>query len=204
MKKINLPRGVLSILGLLIFCACGGPSGRIKEKGEASLVGDRRAGTVVYRRLIDGSLKELSLKFRLAARNSNAPKIRVAFFGIDNRTNEELGSWRDQLNDIINGAINESADFQDVSFENFVKPALETAGVKPDRLVIPAEARKLLAVLEKNNQVLDAFLFARLTQGDTTQGNLKQSDYILTFELVNPLDGIRLMSREEISKEYTR
>ncbi|MBI4586562.1 MAG: hypothetical protein HY717_21335 [Planctomycetes bacterium] len=189
---------------MLIFCACGGPSGRIKEKGEASLVGDRRAGTVVYRRLIDGSLKELSLKFRLAARNSNAPKIRVAFFGIDNRTNEELGSWRDQLNDIINGAINESADFQDVSFENFVKPALETAGVKPDRLVIPAEARKLLAVLEKNNQVLDAFLFARLTQGDTTQGNLKQSDYILTFELVNPLDGIRLMSREEISKEYTR
>ena len=202
MNKTVLTVFALAVLG---HAGCSGPSGRIKEKGEASLVGDRRAGAVEYRRLMDDSLKELSSKFRDATRLSNAPRIRVAFFGIENKTNEELGSWRYQINDIMNKAIYGSADFQDISFDRYVKPALDTAGVKPENLVIPAEARKFLAVLEKNNQVLDAFLFSSLTQGDTTQGNLKQSDYVLTLELINPLDGQRLaMSNAEISKEYTR
>lgn len=193
---------LVSLVGL-IFTSCSEPRARIRDPGEDSIVGDTRAGAAVYRNVIDQGLKDLSDQYRAQTRGQvTFTKIKVAFMGVDNRTNEELGSWRQQINDIINRAVNRSGDFQDISFERFIKPALNRARVSPENLVIPADRRKLMEVLEQSGTPVDAFLFASLSQGDTRGGGLRQSDYILTFELMNAGDGTRLMSHGEISKEY--
>ena len=181
------------------------PRARIRGADEESLVGDRRAGAAVYRTVIDQALIELSTKYRAQIRNDlDQSRIKVAFMGIDNRTNEELGAWRDQINDIINSALNESGDFLDISFEYYVVPALRRASVNKEDLVLPADYRRFAEVLEASGRPLDALLYGRLSQGDTRSGNLTQSDYLLTFELMNPLNGTRLNATGELSKEYAR
>ena len=195
----------LVVIASVMTLGCGGRSARIRNEGEASLVGDRRAGASVYRNLVDGALRDLLDEYRARLRGQpTATRVKMAFVGVENATREELGSWRDQLNEIIDDRINYAGDFTDLSFENFIKPAMREAGVATRQLGLPAHQRKLAAVLEQNGKPVDYFLFAKLTQGDTVAGDLKQSDYLLTFELLNLSDGTRLRARKEISKEYSR
>lgn len=209
LRTIRRPRQLVSRLAacalLVVTSAACTPRARIRDPGEDSLVGDTRAGAEVYRNVIDQALTELSGKYRAQQRGTALTRrIRVAFMGVDNATNEELGSWRDQINDIINLSVNNSADFIDISYERFVKPAISEVGVSRDKLFLPANRRKLATILEQSGNPIDALLFGKLTQGDTRAGNLKQSDYLLTMELMNVEDGTRLMSVGEISKEYAR
>ena len=189
----------------LLTASCSAPKARIRHASEDSLVGDTRAGAVVYRNIVDQALKSLSDKHRQASGEQEGfSKIKVAFLGIDNNTNEELGTWRQQINDIVNRAVNESGDFLDISFDRFIKPALVQTGVRKEFLAIPAERRKLMEILEQGGNPVDAFLFASLTQGNTRSGELEQSDYVLTLELMNTADGSRMMAHGELSKEYQR
>lgn len=209
---MTFPRSLSALLLLsltLVLPACG-PShtGRIMSDDEADLVGSRRAGGATYRTIIDGALKELSEEYRSTHRGQPAfSKIKVAFVGVDNATNEPLGSWRDQINEFINLGIYDSGDFQDISYERFVKPAIEEVGVSRDKLILPRNLRALSEVLEKSGNTVDALLFAKLTQGDTLASNIKQADYLLTLELVRVSGdntGTRVMARKGLRKEYTR
>ena len=195
----------VTLMAALGIAGCSAPKARIRGADEESLVDDSRAGAVVYRNVIDQALKSLSDKYRAStAGKESFVRIKVAFMGIDNNTSEELGTWRQQINDIVNRAINESGDFTDISFERFIKPALKSAGVRKESLALPAERRKLMAVLEQSGNPVDAFLFASLTQGNSRSGSLQQADYLLTLELMNSLDGTRIMAHGELSKEYSR
>lgn len=206
----TLLRTVVFVLAAFIVAeslvGCGGPSARIRDKDEPSLVGTRRAGASVYRNVVDGALKKLSERYRGETRSQDTvTKIRMAFVGVENATTEELGSWRDQINAIINESINYAGDFIDISFERFIKPAMREAGVTSAQLgSLPRSQRAVAQVLEQNGKPIECLLFAKITQGNTRAGNLKQSDYILTMELVNISTGRALIASDEISKEYSR
>lgn len=208
MKK-KMSRSIRAALLVLVagavLAGCGGPSGRIRSQDEESLVGARRAGAPTFRNLIDGAMKKLVQKYRDQTRNQAAvSRIKMAYVGVDNRMHEELGAWRDQINSIIDELVNRSGDFMDISFENFVLPAMKAAGLTTHQLVLPANQRKLAAVLEQNGKPVDYLLFAKLSQGNTRAGDLKQSDYLLSLELVNISNGTRIVVSQEISKEYRR
>ena len=193
-------------LAIVFLAGCqSAPKARVRQAGELSLVDDTRAGAVVYRQVIDQALKSLSDKYRAkTAGQATFTKVKVAFLGVDNSTNEELGSWRQQINDIINRSVNESGDFLDISFERFIKPAMKRTGVRKEFLALPADRRKLTQVLEQSGSPVDAFLFASLSQGNSRAGGLTQSDYLLTLELMDTNDGTRIMATGELSKEYSR
>ncbi len=199
-----------SILGLCILSISCAPSrtGRIKADDEADLVGDRAAGTVVYRQVIDEGLKSLSEKYRAGQRgNPSFTKIKVAFLGVENKGTQPIGPWRHQINDIINLAVNDSQDFQDLAFDEFIKPALDAVRVRKDQLVLPANQEALSRELRKNGATVDALLFANLTEGVTSAGRVSQSDYRLTFKLipiVGDQAGTQLIAAGDIKKEYTR
>jgi hypothetical protein len=200
---------LLSVLTAALFAlclsACSGPSARIRDPGEDSLVDSTRGGVVTYRSIIDSALKDLSKQYRLENKNvTTFNKLRVFFAGVDNSTSEELGSWRAQINGIIDNRINASGDFMDISYERFVKPALDELGIRRDSFGIPKHRRAFAQLMEQEGNPVDAVLYAKLTQGNSRAGNLKQSDYILFFELLNLKDGTRLLAQGEISKEYTR
>jgi hypothetical protein len=204
-RRARLVSAALTLVLGASMTGCGGRSARVRDPGEESLVGERRAGAETYRNLIDGALKDLSDQYRAQTRGQQTfSRIKMSFVGVENATNEELGSWRDQINEIITDRINFSGDFTDVSFDNFVKPVMDEVGVNTRQLVIPAHQRKLATALEQKGSPVDYLLFAKLTQGDTRAGDLKQSDYLLTMQLMNLSNGTFLSARKEISKEYSR
>lgn len=206
--RVSAPLALAAIAApvvLAVLAGCGGPSARIMRTDEPSLVDTQRAGPVVQRQLIDEALKKLSAEYRARTRGQPTfTRIRMSFVGVENATNEELGSLRQQMNDIVNQAIYNSGDFTDLSFRNFVQPAMDEAGVGMRQLGMPRYQRELAGVLERQGNPLDSLLFARLTQGDARAGNIRQSDYLLQFELVNLADGTRVLSTAEVRKEYVR
>lgn len=202
----HVSRAVLSLstVALLTFAfvsGCG-PSARVRSPDEASLVGTKRAGAVVYRNVIDQALADLSQKYRATNKNVETfNKLRISFVGVDNKTNEELGSWRHQINGIIDNRINVSGDFVDISYERFVKPALDELGIARSSFVLPKNRRAFARLMEQQGNPVDGILFANMTQGDTRAGGLKQSDYVLFFELMSVKDGTRITAHGEISIE---
>lgn len=191
-------------LFLGLFLGCGGePRGRIMGEGEDNLVDARRLGAAGYDIVVDKALNELFMKW--SANQAGAiQKLKVVYMGLDNRTNEELGSWRDQINAIISNQINAAGSFIDIDYDLFVKPALREAGVGPKDLVIPKNFRAFAQVLERRDRPLDFLLFAQLTQGNTRAGPLRQSDYLLTLTLLNPETGVPIKAAGDLRKEYTR
>ena len=80
------------VLALTVLIAGRGSTGRVREPGEAQLVGDTRAGTVTYDQLVTESTNKLVQQCGLQTR-AQGP-YRVAFVGLDTQGAEEL---RDQL-----------------------------------------------------------------------------------------------------------
>ena len=89
-----------------------------------------------------------------------------------------------------------------------MKPVLDDLRISTDKLVIPSNQRKLAAALEKNGAVVDALLFGKLTQGNTTASNIRQADYRLELVLLDIVgattSGQPLIASEGLRKEYTR
>lgn len=204
-----IERTMLSVLtGALLLLSqpsCSEPSGRIRDPNEESLVDAQRAGVVVQRKIIDAALKDLSTRYReKQVESEKFNKLRIFFAGVDNKTSEELGSMRHQMNGIINDRINAAGDFLVISYDRFVKPALDELGIRRDAFAIPDNRRSFAILMEQEGNPVDAVLYADLTQASSRAGNFKQSDYVLFFEILSLKDGTSLRAQGEVSKEYTR
>ena len=186
---------------LWFFAGCSSPSGRVMSDTEDDLVGDRRAGAATYDRLIEGAVNKLLDRFTGGLTRSSTAK--VAFGGVDNKSAEELGEWRDQITQIIDTKVNKFVGFETVSMR-YVEAALRETNLRIDDLFIPKNRRAFLAVLERNDNPAQALLFATLTRGTTQSGDLTQANYLLTMEMVDSEGGNNIKETQELRKEYSR
>ncbi|MDR1383989.1 MAG: penicillin-binding protein activator LpoB [Planctomycetaceae bacterium] len=190
------------------FCGCNTQKGRIMNVNESDRVGSHKAGSEVFRPIVCETTQKLLGKAASQPvafqENDGFQKRRVCFVSLENKTNEELGDFKEQLFEIIDTQISESDVFTTVS-PRAIEGAMRTAGFRAEQLFLPENMAAFSAAMQKGGEPFEYMLFAKLTSGTTADNRNSQKDYMLTLEMVNvhsPED--RLKESTMIRKEYNR
>lgn len=181
--------------------------GHIIKKEAPNLVGSHDAGAEVFDPLVEEAVAKL-----LGRQETMTPecpigpdgmpiKKSICFVGIENKSAEEIGDFKDQLYQQIDSKILESQQFRPIS-RMMVDAALRETRLRPDSLLIPSNMQLFTAVLQRDGAPFDYLLYAKLTSGTTERNSSKQRDYMLTLELTNVHTGVYDKESAEIRKGY--
>jgi hypothetical protein len=129
------------------------------------------------------------------------PPLRICFVGVENKSIEEIGDFKDQIYEQIDQKILESHVFQPIS-KRFVDAGLMQTRLRPDMLMVPQNQRMFLSVMEQQGQPFDYLLYATITSGTTRENKDYQRDYLLTMELVDIHNGQYDKESATLSKGY--
>ncbi len=205
-------------LGRLILVASPGvlaPGCRGKQVAHVlrgdhdDMVGSHEAGAETWKPLVaEATCKLLASQqeeIQQVAHQGGLPpadvRKRICFVGVENKSQEELGDYREQLYEQIDTIINESKTFGVVN-RRFVEAGLRQSALRPDDLFVPNNRRNFVAVMEQLEQPFDYVLFAKVTSGTTDNNGDYQRDYLLTLELVNVTTGDFAKESAELRKGY--
>ena len=194
----------LAVLCCLAALGCRGQQyAHVLDEDQQDMVGSHAAGAETFNPLIDESVARLLGRqeslFHQAGHIEGelpAPPKRVCFVGVENRSIEEIGDFKEQIYEQIDTQILRAQAFDSVS-RRFVEAGLRQTRLRPDDLFLPHNARLFAASLEQQGQPFDYLLFAKITSGTTQANHDYQRDYLLTLELVNLQTG-------QVDKESAR
>lgn len=195
--------------GLAMLAGCRGHQyGHIVADNQSDMVGSHTAGAATFNPLIDESVAKLlgrqESQFHMASTPAGMPQPamkRICFVGVENRSVEEIGDFRDQIYEQIDTQILRSPHFESVN-RRFVDAALYETRLRPDSLFLEQNRQIFAAALQQQGQPFDYLLYARLTSGTTQNNNDTQRDYLLTLELVNIQTGQYDKESAKIRKGY--
>jgi len=204
-RRQFLGRAIAAVAGGTAV-ALGGCSGHqyahVLKDSQHDMVGSHCAGAETYKPLIDEAVgKLLSRQTHVEQASAPAAPKGICFVGVENKSAEELGDFKDQIREVIDNRIVESKVFQPIS-SRFIEAGLRQTRLRPDELFVPANQRQFLAVMEQQGQPFDFLLFASLTSGTTRSNGDYQRDYLLTLELVNIQTGEPDKESATIRKGY--
>ena len=199
---------LVTVGGVLTLSGCrGNQKATVMNDTDRDLVGSHAAGAETWEPLIQQSVGQLLGRQHVVVQTSSdgtlpPPRTRICFVGVDNKSSEEIGDFRDQIYQKIDTCINESDDFEVIN-RRYVESGLRQCGLRPDDLFVPNHRRNFSAVMEQDQQSFDFLLFATITSG-TTRSNKKdyQRDYLFTLEMVNMETGRADKESAEIRKAY--
>ena len=195
-----------------IFPGCRGTQfARVIKPGEKEMIGSHQAGQETFRPLVDEAVTKLVARHApgpqimhqasLGPEPLPPPKMRVCFVGVENKTAEEIGDFKEQIYESIDSRLLESGTFLPVS-RRYVEAGLREARLQPDQLFIPDNMRMFAGLMAQQGQPFDYLLFAKLTSGTTRENRDYQRDYELTLELVDIRSGEQDKQTAAISKGY--
>lgn len=181
--------------------------GHLVRKDAPDMVGSHSAGGEVYKPLVEESVAKLLGRCRDGA--VAAPigphglpmASRVCFIGVENKSVEELGDFKEQIYQLIDAQVNQADSFEAIS-RRMVDSALHETRLRPDSLLVPSNMQLFTAVLQRDGQPVDYLLYATLTSGTTERNKSSQRDYLLTLELVDTNTGAYTKEQATISKGY--
>jgi hypothetical protein len=207
MERRSISLGWTTAL-LLSALGCRGYSyGHLIKNNQPDLVGSHTAGAEVFNPLIDETVAKLLATEVVAAQPpmlgpDGMPLTRsVCFVGVENKSAEELGDFKDQIYQQIDTQINRSQAFRALS-RRMVDAALVETRLRPDALLVPDNMRLFTSVLQRDGQPVDFLLYATLTSGTTERNSSSQRDYLLTLELINTATGAYTKEQASIRKGY--
>ncbi|MBY0456427.1 MAG: twin-arginine translocation signal domain-containing protein [Gemmataceae bacterium] len=196
--------------GLTTLLGCRGQQvGEVMKDNKKDLVGNTAAGAETYKPMIDDALAKLLTRQNAGLQPASTPapppgKKSICFVGLENKSSEALGDFKDQIVEIIDTKINTSQVFVSISRKS-VEAVLASQRLAPKDLFIPENQRKFIAVMESQGMPFDYLLFATTTSGTTQSTSATQKDYLLSLELIDIRTG---MSDKELSapirKAYSR
>ena len=193
-------------LGLVSLGCRGRQVAHVLDSHDSDMVGSHAAGAETYNLLIDEAVARLlgrqeeQLVMSPVSYGPEGPK-RICFVGVENRSAEEIGDFKEQLYEQIDTAIAGSGSFQPVNLR-FVQAGLDLCHLRPNDLLTPDGQRAFIAAMEQQGQPFDYLMFAKLTSGTTVNNNDKQRDYLLTLEIVNIHDGSYDKESAKVRKGY--
>ncbi len=169
------------------------------------MVGSHTAGAATFNPLINEAVAKLLGRQQMQLQQVSfagpvVPK-RICFIGVENRSVEELGDFKEQIYEQIDSQLLQSSKFNPIS-RRVVDAALWESRLRPDSLFIPDNMRLFTAVMEQQGQPFDYLLYARLTSGTTHNNHDYQRDYLLTLEMVNVQTGQYDKQSAKIRKGY--
>jgi hypothetical protein len=179
------------------------------HRGEESMVGSNKAGSEVYNPIVYATVDKLigrvaaNNSVRLTGYNPNMPysKLNVYFAGIENRSTEELGDFRDHLRNSINEKITKSDQFAIVS-DHAVNAILHNISLRPDDLFAEHNMQNFISAMGKNGTPVDYILFSEITSGTTEANKDMQREYKLTLRLIDTKTWQEIVESSNIRKEY--
>lgn len=194
--------------------------GHILAKQDKDLVGSHAAGAATWNPLVDEAVAKLlgrcppavqpvvfesaSLPIQSTTGSALASgPAAVCFIGIENKSAEELGDFKDQLYERIDSQINTTETFRGIS-RRMVDAALVQTRLRPDLLYLPQNRQMFAAALGQQGTPVDYLLYATITSGTTDRNKSSQRDYVLTLEMVNLHSGDFLKESAEIRKGYSK
>ncbi len=196
-------------LATALLAGCRGHQfGHIVEEGQSDMVGSHTAGAAVYHPLIEEAVAKLLARQCAPVQEVSyqgaevlpTPKT-VCFVGVENKSIEELGDFKEQIYQQIDTLLVQSDAFQPIS-KRVVDAALRETRLRPDSLLIPENMAVFSSVLQRQGQPLNFLLFATLTSGTTVRNSSQQRDYLLTLEMVDVHTGAYDKQSASISKGY--
>lgn len=202
-----------SFLLLGLGTALGGCKGtqyaRVIKPGEREMVGSHQAGQETFRPLIDEAVGKLVARHALPPHMQVSagpellppPKMRVCFVGVENKTAEEIGDFKEQIYESIDSRLLECDTCAPIS-RRFVEAGLRDLRLRPDQLFVPDNMAMFSGLMAQQGQPFDYMLFAKLTSGTTRENKDYQRDYQLTLELVDIRSGQQDKESAMISKGY--
>ncbi len=208
--------GSVRVTCWLLVIGCGWVSGcrgyqhaRVVKPGDREMVGSHQAGSETFKPLVEESVAKLLARHSshpvqptsYGAEPLPGPPMRICFIGVENKSAEEIGDFKEQIYQSIDSKILESQVFQSIS-RRYVDAGLRETRLRPDQLFIPENARTFAAYLEQQGQPFDYMMYATITSGTTRENKNYQRDYLLTLELVDIRTGQYDKQSAEISKGY--
>jgi hypothetical protein len=199
--------GLLGVGGVLQAGCRGRQTAQVLKPGEADMVGTHSAGAETFKPLVDECVTRLLSRHAqgiqpvaFQSETSRMP-MQICFIGVENKTVEEIGDFREQLYEAIDTAIVKSQVYQPIS-RRYVEAGLRECRLRPDQLMIPDNQAVFTAALQRMNQPFDYLLYATLTSGTTHSNKDYQRDYMLTLEMVDIHTGQYDKESAMVSKGY--
>jgi hypothetical protein len=210
-RRNLLKQTSLGLLGLALAAETGCRStqtAQVVKPGDQSLVGSHAAGNETYGPLVDEAVGKLLSRHQQVqvqpaslVQGAQPGQLRVCFVGVENKSIEEMGDFKDDLFQRIDSRILQSQVFQSVS-RRYVEAGLQQSHLRPDDLMIPNNMRSFTAAMEQMQQPFDFLLFATVTSGTTRANADYQRSYLMTLELVNIHNGQADKESAELEKKY--
>ena len=196
----------LALAGVTLGCR-GYQYGHLIKNGQPDLVGSHTAGAEVFNPLIDESVAkllgriEVSGQHGLISPDGMPIKPVICFVGVENKSAEELGDFKDQIYEQIDAKISGADAFRTIS-RRVVEAGLQQTRLRPDALIIPDNMALFCSVLQRDGQPVDYLLYAKLTSGTTERNKSSQRDYLLTLELIDTHTADSYKEQASVSKGY--
>ncbi len=213
MDRRKLFRLACAAASCLVLCmslsGCRGhQKAHVLTEDQNDIVGSHAAGAETFNPLIDQAVAELlgrhCSQFQPAGYQANPMppgEMRICFVGVENRSAEEIGDFKDQIYQQIDTQVVQSGAFHPVS-KRFVDAGLQQCRLRPDSLFIPSNMRVFAESMEQMGQPFDYLLYATITSGTTQNNHSYQRDYVLTLEMVNVHTGDYDKQSAKIRKGY--
>nr|WP_315852622.1 penicillin-binding protein activator LpoB [Rubripirellula reticaptiva] len=195
--------------------------GHVLASNDSDLVGSHAAGAATWNPLVDESVAKLLSRCPPAIQTvgfdtidgmpvggpigsalANGPAT-VCFVGIENKSAEELGDFKDQIYEQIDSQINSAETFRGIS-RRMVDAALVDTRLRPDSLFLPDNRNRFAASLGRQGTPVDYLLYATITSGTTDRNKSSQRDYTLTLEMVNLHSGDFMKESAKLRKGYSK
>ena len=194
---------------LVAVAGCRGyQHAHVLDQDDRDLVGSHAAGAETWKPLIEESVCKLLARSASTVHQAShttvdngLPVRTVCFVGVENRSSEEIGDFREQIYEHIDALVSQNDQFRMIS-RRFVEAAMAECRCRPELLVLPDRQRQFQAALERVDQPFDYLLFASITSGTTPSNRDYQRDYLLTLELLNIHTGESLKESAEVRKGY--
>lgn len=210
------PARIIPVLVVMMMLAAGTTCGcrhrqhaHVLNHDDKDMVGSHVAGAETWKPLIDESVGRLLGRACSTIHQASHTSVdasgmtsrTVCFVGVENKSTEEIGDFKEQIYEHIDSLISQDDQFRMIS-RRYVEAAMGECRCRPNTLVLPAKQRELQAALERIDQPFDYLLFASITSGTTSSNGDYQRDYLLTLELLNIHTGESLKESAMLRKGY--
>ena len=207
---VTVIRGT-AIASLAAVGCRGTQHAKVMSATTPDLVGNTAAGAETWEPLIQTTVSQLlgremtQIAEILPAGHleDNHPKKRICFVGVENKSSEEIGDFRDQIYQKIDTCVGQSEMF-DMVTRRAVEAGLRACQLRPDDLFVPANRRKFAAAMEQEDGPFDYLMYATITSGSTSGTKSSQRDYMLTLELIDMASGRSDKESAELRKAYSK
>ncbi|MBN2024484.1 MAG: penicillin-binding protein activator LpoB [Pirellulales bacterium] len=208
-RRRFLGKVVVGSFAALGLAGCRGrQTAQVMSPTDQSMVGSHAAGSETFQPLVDTAMANLlgrhAQGVQPAAFQQGPPApARICFVGVENKSAEEMGDFKDQIYQQIDTQIVQSRLFAPIS-RRFVDVGLREARLRPDQLFVPANMQTFTDVMQRQGQPFDYLLYATITSGTTHDNQDYQRDYLLTLEMINVRTGQYDKESATLRKGYNR